>query len=109
MGINYGRIIIIYHDTTDNGDLGEIYKYNAFGKESPTPHKGGIETHLSQVRREMIQLYGLISTYFVETFNNLATLNRYIRNMIFKYTEEIGKLYRKTYTANTERYWGELA
>ena len=66
MRINYGRICIVYNDTTGNGDFVEVYNCNTRGKERPS--NGGIKTHLSQVSRDMIQSYGLISPYCVETF-----------------------------------------
>ena len=45
METNYGRIGIIYNDTTGHGEFEDIYKRNTCGKERPA--KGGIETHLA--------------------------------------------------------------
>ena len=108
MEIKYGRIIIIYKDTPDNGEVGEIYKCNTCGKERP--NAVGIKTHQAVAQRGMMQSYGLIFPYCVETFKNLETLNRHIRNKICKYTEENWKtILGDIYTTNNERYWDELA
>ena len=42
MGINYGRIRIIYNDATSDGEFGGIYKRNTCGKERQT--EGGKNT-----------------------------------------------------------------
>ena len=80
--INYGRMGIILSDIAEGEDLEDIYKCNTCGKDFPT--NDGEKSHLSQMRREMIQSYGLICPYCVGSFSALNTINSHIRNKIRK-------------------------
>ena len=84
-----------------------MYKCNSRGEEYRA--KGGIKTLTESARRSDTIIWPYFR-YCLATFNNLATLNRNIRNRICKYREENWKtVWEEIYTAKIERVWGELS
>ena len=107
MEIKYGRIWIIYNDTTGNGDFEDIYKCNTWWAERHS--QGGINSHLAQAHGEMVQSWLNLALYR-GNFKDLSTLNTHIEHKICKYKEENRvTFWIDIYTPNNGRYWNELA